>query len=249
VRLFAAGERIRVTMNGPADGGSKRVSNTDLYTLAGFDEHGDLKLDNGMTLARDFGHLDYGYTTTSYAAQGKTVQHVILVESALSFGAASREQFNVSIGRGRVRYDLVTHDKGELFEAIARSSRRYSALDLVHAPDEQFALEQEAEERAEKKEPVTPKWQLPAVMPPVEREPMKEQLGQRQNVPAKAGWMLPVVMLSEDERLKEQLGQKKKLPENLEWKLPATLPSQDPEPEIEEIEPDLDEDLGPRMLP
>jgi hypothetical protein len=113
---IAPGERVLITKNGPA--GNGRVSRGSEHTFVGFDEHGDLKLDNGKVLQRDFAHLAYGYYSTSIAAQSKTVDHVIVMESAVSFAAASREQIYVSAGRGKIRLDIVTNNKVELLEAV-----------------------------------------------------------------------------------------------------------------------------------
>jgi hypothetical protein len=59
------------------------------------------------------------------------VKHVIVAESSVSFGAASREQFYVSTSRGIDRMDVVTNSKAELLDAVQPSSQRRSAMELV----------------------------------------------------------------------------------------------------------------------
>src|SRR5438128_6379119 len=58
-------------------------------------------LSDGRTLPPDYRTFTHGYAVTSHAAQGKTVDHVLLVASCRSFSAVNREQFYVSISRGR----------------------------------------------------------------------------------------------------------------------------------------------------
>lgn len=181
--LLGVGDRIRITKNGAAEYGQTIVYNSDQHTVVGFAENGDLKLDNGLVLARDFAHMAYGYYNTSYAAQSMTVQHVIIAESVESFGAASREQFNVSVGRGKFRPDLFTDDKDELLYAVERSSQRHSALDLVRAaeanltasPNVETLSEDQANELRLAQERADARKLLKAEgIPPV---PLKETLG------------------------------------------------------------------------
>ena len=131
VEMLAAGDRIRITKGGRTEYGRSKVFRGSVYTLTGFDQFGDLKLDNGMVLSRDFSHLAHGYARTSHGAQSRTVKHVIVAESSVSFGAASREQFYVSTSRGIDRMDVVTNNKAELLDAVQPSSQRRSAMELV----------------------------------------------------------------------------------------------------------------------
>jgi ATP-dependent exoDNAse (exonuclease V) alpha subunit len=73
----------------------------------------------------------HGYVSTSHAAQGKTVDHVILAESSVSFPAGSQEQFYVSASRGRQRCTVYTDDAESLREAIAGSSLKLAATELI----------------------------------------------------------------------------------------------------------------------
>jgi conjugative relaxase-like TrwC/TraI family protein len=186
VEMLATGDRIRITKHGDAVYRG-RVFNGAHYTVTGFDEHGDLKLDNGMVLKHDFGHLRYGYVTTSHGAQSKNVDHVIVVESAMSFGAANRRQFYVSESRGKRRMDTFTHSKVELLEAVEVSGDRRSALELVEPKEkaqppmpedyqqELRAAQRQAEERIVKA--------LDRINAAKERK-TKEQLGRHRTVPA-----------------------------------------------------------------
>lgn len=126
---LAAGDRVRVTKNATADG--RRFNNGALHTVTGFTSAGDAVLDNSRLLGREFGHLAHGYVVTSHAAQGKTVDRVLIAQSSQSFPAASREQFYVSASRARQRLTLYTDDKAELKRAVARSDPRPAAVELM----------------------------------------------------------------------------------------------------------------------
>ena len=127
--VLAAGDRVRVTKNATVNG--HRYTNGALFTVTGFNAAGDAVLDNGRVLGSQFGHLHHGYVVTSHAAQGKTVDHVFIAQSATSFPASSREQFYVSASRARRELTLYTSDKAELRRAVMRSDPRPAAIELV----------------------------------------------------------------------------------------------------------------------
>ncbi|MEZ6209982.1 MAG: MobF family relaxase [Phycisphaerales bacterium] len=133
----AAGEQLRVTKNARIAGDRKLV-NGQMVTVTGFTRRGDLKLDSGAVIPKDFGHLAHGYCTTSHAAQGKTVDAVFIAQGVQSVGglaASSMEQFYVSASRARESITIYTDDKQELRAAIQESERRLSASELVEGPD------------------------------------------------------------------------------------------------------------------
>jgi hypothetical protein len=74
---IARGDRIRVTKNGEVkvEGQKKgtRINNDDIFTIEGFAKEGDIRLEKGKILPKDWGHMSLGYVDTSYAGQGKTV--------------------------------------------------------------------------------------------------------------------------------------------------------------------------------
>ena len=124
---LAVGDRIRIGKS--AQAGGEFFIGGGLHTIKHFDEQGNMTLDDGRTLPRDFGHLDYGWATTSHASQGMTVDHVVIVQSAASGRAASLEQVYVSASRGKKDVWIFTDDAGSLKKAVAHSSERTSALD------------------------------------------------------------------------------------------------------------------------
>jgi conjugative relaxase-like TrwC/TraI family protein len=131
---LSAGDRVRITNGGKTRDGH-RLENGSLFTVAGFTERGDIQLQNGWVVDRDFGHLTHGYVTTSHASQGKTVDHVFIAQSSQSWPASSREQFLVSASRARQQVTVYTDDKTALREAIGRSDERMAATELVTEAD------------------------------------------------------------------------------------------------------------------
>lgn len=139
---LAAGDRLRITQNGftiseKGRAKSHRLSNGAVYRVGGFTKGGDIKLTNGWVIPKDYGHLAHGYVSTSHGAQGATVDRVLIAQSAASLSASSKEQFYVSVSRGRESVKLYTDDKRALLEAVGASSARLSAVELVK--DEQRA--------------------------------------------------------------------------------------------------------------
>jgi conjugative relaxase-like TrwC/TraI family protein len=133
---FAAGDRVRVTANGRTKDGNHRLHNGDLFSLAGFTPAGDLELSNGWTVDREFGHLARGFTVTSYASQGKSVDKVIVAMSAAdSIGAISAEALYVSASRGKSELTVYTNSKRDLLRAVERAEDRPTATDFVMGRD------------------------------------------------------------------------------------------------------------------
>lgn len=128
---LAPGDLVRITKNGQTADGKHRVNNGDIFRIHHFDAQDRIVLDNGWTLAKDFGHLAYGYVVTSHASQGKTVHNVFIAQSSVSYPATSREQFYVSVSRGRDQAIVYTHNKEALREAIRQSDDRLTATELV----------------------------------------------------------------------------------------------------------------------
>ncbi len=128
---LAPGDLVRITQNGQTADGKHRLHNGALYYVNRFDKEGNIVLDNGWTVAKDWGHLTHGYVVTSHASQGKTVDRVFVAQSSVSYPASSREQFYVSVSRGREQAIVYTHNKAALREAITQSDERLSATELV----------------------------------------------------------------------------------------------------------------------
>ena len=100
-------------------------------TVAKVDDRGRIQLTDGRKIDHGFRSFTYGYCVTSHAAQGKTVDHVYLSISSKSFQAANREQFYVSVSRGRYRVRVFTDDRKGLLASVQASSARLSAVEMV----------------------------------------------------------------------------------------------------------------------
>ena len=77
-----------------------------------------------------FNAFTHGYAVTSHSSQGKTVDEVLLVASSKSFAAVNREQFYVSISRGRERVQVFTDDTELLARRVTDSHDRKAAVEL-----------------------------------------------------------------------------------------------------------------------
>jgi conjugative relaxase-like TrwC/TraI family protein len=129
----ADGERIRITENGYglADGKQHRLNNGDIFTVEGFTETGDMKLDNGVVLPKTFGHIAHGYVDTSHASQGKTVDRVFIAVGDESLKAANRAQWYVSVSRGRESVKIYTEDADALKSAVQKNPERMSVSEMM----------------------------------------------------------------------------------------------------------------------
>jgi conjugative relaxase-like TrwC/TraI family protein len=132
---IARGDRIRITKNGEArvEGQAKgtRLNNGDIFTVEGFSKEGDIRLESGKLLPRNFGHFTLGYVDTSYASQGKTVDRVFIAAGNQSLPATNQQQWYVSASRGREMAKLYVEDKQDVRDAIAKTGQRLSAVELT----------------------------------------------------------------------------------------------------------------------
>jgi conjugative relaxase-like TrwC/TraI family protein len=123
-------EMIRITKNGTTLEGS-RINNGTVLRVAGFTKDGNIRLTNGHTLKKDWGHWTYAYSQTSHSSQGRTCDVVLIADSEKSYPASSREQAYVSVSRGRRKALIFTDSKENLLEAISQSDARTSATEMV----------------------------------------------------------------------------------------------------------------------
>lgn len=131
---LAAGDNIRITQNGFSNE-KKRLNNSNILRVIGFDGAGNIKASTGkntITLDKDYRNFTYGYYTTSPGAQGKSVNKVLILQTARSGKAACKEQFYVSASRGRFDVSIFTDDKERMLDAVHRSSERLSATELMN---------------------------------------------------------------------------------------------------------------------
>jgi len=119
----AAGDKLLLQSNW-----RKRFVNGELVEVKAI--QGDsILLADGRVIPSDYRTFTHGYAVTSHAAQGKTVDEVLVVASSRSLPAVSREQFYVSISRGRERCRIFTDDSDLLRSHVTDSSARLAAVE------------------------------------------------------------------------------------------------------------------------
>ena len=98
--------------------------------------NGCITLADGRVLHSSYKTFTHGYAVTSHSSQSKTVDDVLLVASSRSFGAVNREQFYVSISRGRKRVHVFTDDAELLARRVTDSHERKAAVELQGLRDD-----------------------------------------------------------------------------------------------------------------
>ena len=105
------GDLVRLTAGGKTKDGEHRLSNGSTFAVQGFTKRGDLIVDHGWVIDREFGHLTHGYVVTSHASQGATVDKVIIGLSSESFPATYQRTAYVAVTRGKEQALIFTDDK------------------------------------------------------------------------------------------------------------------------------------------
>jgi conjugative relaxase-like TrwC/TraI family protein len=127
---IAAGDKLLLQANTAG----KRFINGELVEVRAI--QGDsVVLADGRVIPADYRTFTHGYAVTSHAAQGKTVDEVLVVASSRSLPAINQEQFYVSISRGRERCQIFTDDTELLRSHVTRSSARLAAVEAMQQRD------------------------------------------------------------------------------------------------------------------
>ncbi len=125
---ISPGERLQLKANIRAEDG-RRLANGELVTVKEILADGRIALVDSRTLPASYRQFTYGHAVTSYAAQGKTVDHVLFSDST-SRPATSAQQWYVTISRGRKGISIFTSDPEQLRTNITRSGERPLAMEL-----------------------------------------------------------------------------------------------------------------------
>ena len=129
---IAAGDKLLLQANAVAV--RKHFINGELVEVRAI--QGDsVLLADGRVIPADYRTFTHGYAVTSHAAQGKTVDEVLLVASSRSLPAINQEQFYVSISRGRERCQVFTDDSELLRSHVTHSSARLAAVEAMPQRD------------------------------------------------------------------------------------------------------------------
>jgi conjugative relaxase-like TrwC/TraI family protein len=130
---LAPGDRIRITAGGKTKDGKHRLANGALFAVEGITPSGDIIVDHGWVISKDFGHVAHGYAVTSHASQGDTVDKVFVAISSQSLPATNQRTAYVALTRGREQALIFTDDREELLKAVSRPDEPVSATELVQA--------------------------------------------------------------------------------------------------------------------
>jgi ATP-dependent exoDNAse (exonuclease V) alpha subunit len=122
---IAAGDKLLLQANW-----RKKIINGELVEAKSV--QGDsILLADGRIIPSDYRTFTHGYAVTSHAAQGKTVDEVLVVASSRSLAAINQQQFYVSISRGRERCQVFTDDKDLLRSHVTHPNARVAAVEVV----------------------------------------------------------------------------------------------------------------------
>lgn len=132
----ARGDKIKISRNG-FDNRNTRLNNGQTLEVLAVNKKGQIKLQNKQSkkiyeIDKEFGHLSHAHCITSYAAQGKTVDHVLICQPAATFPATDARQFYVSVSRGKESARIYTDDRSSLLDYASQMGDRQSALELVN---------------------------------------------------------------------------------------------------------------------
>lgn len=138
-RRLAVGDRVQFR----APDRAQHIPNGQLGTLReldGVSRRATVELDSGRRVTLDLRRpqaLDYGYASTSHAAQGQTVDRVLVtIDTERSAALVNQKQFYVSISRAREDAVIYTDSRKDLVRAVSREADKPSALDYVNRGEE-----------------------------------------------------------------------------------------------------------------
>jgi ATP-dependent exoDNAse (exonuclease V) alpha subunit len=123
---IAAGDKLLLQANAAR----RRFINGELVEVLAV-QCDSVALTDGRVIPADYRTFTHGYAVTSHAAQGKTVDEVLVVASSRSLPAINQQQFYVSISRGRDTCRVFTDDTEMLRSHVTRSSARLAAVEVV----------------------------------------------------------------------------------------------------------------------
>ena len=137
-RTLAVGDRIQFRAPDRALG----VANGQLAAVVAIDAgQTRLRTDSGREIAAansQLRHIDHGYASTSHAAQGATVDRVIVnIDTQRGIRLVNRRQFYVSLSRARHDARLYTDSAQALARAVGREQLKATALENLSPAQKQ----------------------------------------------------------------------------------------------------------------
>ncbi|MBL7711776.1 MAG: AAA family ATPase, partial [Chitinophagaceae bacterium] len=132
---LAKGDKVRVT-HPSYDKDKTRMETGQMLDVVSVHKDGRIGLQNKASkvkynIDQRFGHLDHAHCMTSFASQGKTVDHVLVAQPEATWPATNAKQFYVSASRAREGISVYTDDKGKLLDHAQREGNRTSAIEMT----------------------------------------------------------------------------------------------------------------------
>jgi ATP-dependent exoDNAse (exonuclease V) alpha subunit len=125
----AMGERL--LLQGSHKAG--KLFNGQIVTAKEIKPDGSMVLTDNRVIPPAFKTFTHGYCVTSHASQGRTVDHVFVAMDSQSFQAANKNQFYVSVSRGREQVKIFTDDAEFLRTMVTKPGARLSAIELLES--------------------------------------------------------------------------------------------------------------------
>jgi conjugative relaxase-like TrwC/TraI family protein len=131
-RTIAVGDRLQ--WREPDN--HRRIANGQYATVTKLDAANiEVRLDKSRILSMPLANarkVDLGYASTSHAAQGSTVDRVLVnIDSHRSPDLVNERQLYVSLSRARIDARIYTNDAHAMRRAVSREHRKELALDVV----------------------------------------------------------------------------------------------------------------------
>jgi hypothetical protein len=126
---LASGDQLQLKANASLPKGNALV-NGELVTVKAIHSSGQIELKDGRRLPENYHEFVRGYAITSYASQGKTVEHVLFSDSTVK-AATNNQQWLVTISRGTRAVKIFTSNKQQLRENVARLGDRELAIEFA----------------------------------------------------------------------------------------------------------------------
>lgn len=171
-RQLCVGEKIRWTRS---DKASDLFATDIAEVLSVQDQSLLVKLSNGTLKTHNLNqashqHFDYAYASTTYAAQGKTIKHVITYENSKLEHLTNQSSFYVAVTRAKQSVTVYTNNCGELLKQLNKNTgEKTSALELIEHPLISALKKREesvksVEPSRSSKTPAQPKWDVQDIL-------------------------------------------------------------------------------------
>jgi hypothetical protein len=153
-RDFSVGDKIRITQSSVKDHG-----------LSGGQEMLVTGIEDGKIIATDghrhkheidtdkWKHFDYAYSSTAYAAQGKSYKNVLAYIDSNNRYLTNHKSFYVFVSRVKEKLKIYTNNKDKLLDRVTTKDTKTSVYDLFRDLDVKVHTEKENDKAPEKDKP------------------------------------------------------------------------------------------------